>query len=169
MKVNLDKFDILIWMEGCIIGSHLRQKIWSRAIDEFYEKLSDSERNFIFHYGVRDLWSKATGFKRAEFMQFIARFNPANQYVPVLKEGVDKKLMIKNLPESSYLFDEKQFIDSTRFCDPDSFVFVKDLSRLTVYLKDYKHLLYEIESKIKFDGESSKIVDTFQDKNNEIF
>lgn len=56
MKIDLDKFELLYYLEGCARGSHLRQGVWRRFIDEFYDKLTVEERLFLFHYSVRDLW-----------------------------------------------------------------------------------------------------------------
>lgn len=88
MKIELDKFELLYYLEGCARGSHLRQGVWRRFIDEFYDKLTVEERQFLFHYSVRDLWSifnepyssDSSHYGRDDFNMFISRFNPYNQY-----------------------------------------------------------------------------------------
>lgn len=34
MNINIDKLELLDLCEGCSIGSHLRQGIWERCIDD---------------------------------------------------------------------------------------------------------------------------------------
>lgn len=88
MKIDLDKFELLYYLEGCARGSHLRQGVWRRFNDEFYDKLTVEERQFLFHYSVRDLWSifnepycsDSSHYGKDDFNMFVSRFNPYNQY-----------------------------------------------------------------------------------------
>ena len=87
MKIDLDKFELLYYLEGCARGSHLRQGVWRRFIDEFYDKLTAEERLFLFHYSVRDLWPifnepycGGSHYGKDDFNMFVSRFNPYNQY-----------------------------------------------------------------------------------------
>ncbi len=87
MITDLSKFELLHFLEGCSIGSHLRQGVWQRCIDEFYDKLDYNERNFIFHYSVRDLWDKMVHSDKdqyprcgeEDFLAFIDCYNPARR------------------------------------------------------------------------------------------
>lgn len=89
MTTNLDWHDIIYLMEGCAGGSHLRQGIWQRAVDEFWKKLSDDERKVIYWIAKRDITERffyelhgepQTSFGYDDFAEFLARFNPSNQY-----------------------------------------------------------------------------------------
>lgn len=102
MKVDIDKYDLLYWLEGCGRGSHLRQGIWQRAVDEFYDKLSPNERLVVYVYAKRDLTeifvpkklrdgSTYQSVGHEDFFQFLARFNPANQYKVHIKGKADGK------------------------------------------------------------------------------
>ncbi len=96
MLANLSPFDILNWMHGCAIGSHLRQDIWRRAADEFYAKLTPRQRLTVYIFAKRDLTPiflphKAYGEEiphvaHDDFFHFLARYNPANQYLVRTKD-----------------------------------------------------------------------------------
>lgn len=83
MKIELGRFELLYLLEGCARGSHLRQGIWERAVNEFYGKLSEEEREVVYMYAKRDLTGIFSDghFGSGYFFNFLARFNPANQYV----------------------------------------------------------------------------------------
>ena len=99
MKIDLDKFELLYYLEGCARGSHLRQGVWKRFIDEFYDKLTIQERLFLFHYSVRDLWqifnepycSGGSHYGKDDFNMFVSRLNPYNKYnITVSNDGSTK-------------------------------------------------------------------------------
>ena len=99
MKIDLDKFELLYYLEGCVRGSHLRQGVWRRFIDEFYDKLTVEERLFLFHYSVRDLWqifnepycSGGSHYGKDDFNMFVSRLNPYNKYnITVSNDGSTK-------------------------------------------------------------------------------
>lgn len=148
MIINLSRFEILEWMEGCLMGSHLRQGIWDRAINEMYTNLDDDQRNFIFHYAVRDFWDRAK--KRSYvweegFEQFIARFNPDAQYK--LKEGCS--LPDNQKAEQPFMYQRRLYVNRNRFYTTEAaYMFEKDNSRLDLYWEKYRSLYYEISKKL---------------------
>lgn len=126
MLVNLDKFELLNYINGCAIGSHLRQGIWKRCVDEFYGKLIDKERAFIYEYSLRDFWEimarakypdvnkEHTKFGFEDYKKFLACYNPDNRY-HVKYEGVTAdKRRIKDEADV-YLYEERYWIDFQRF------------------------------------------------------
>ena len=54
MKIDLDKFQILYYLEGCAHGSHLRQGCWHQMID-LYPQFTQKERDFLYTYAKRDI------------------------------------------------------------------------------------------------------------------
>lgn len=140
MIVNLDRFELLYFIEGCLIGSHLRQDIWSRCINEFYPKLSDEDRNFVFHYSVRDFTGRVRRDYKNDFDKFISRFNPDNQYKVGVRGGYTlDAFKYKDEYYTSYsTIINSDFITNTE----------KDNNRLEKYYDTYKHLLYEVTNKV---------------------
>lgn len=91
MNINIDKFELLYWLEGCAHGSHLRQGIWQRCIDEFYDKLSSEQRLWLYTYAKRNItecYLREDHYGRNDFFKFLACYNPANRY-NVTVEGND--------------------------------------------------------------------------------
>ena len=113
MKTTLTKFDILYLCEGCAIGSHLRQGIWARCIDEFFAKLSDDEREWLYTYAKRDLthnFIREGSCGRGDYFKFLSRFNPANRYMVVVEGDVGGK-HCKQIVDA-FKWDRKFWIDS---------------------------------------------------------
>lgn len=125
MQTNLDQFDILHWMEGCAIGSHLRQGIWERAIDEFFPKLTQRQRETIYTYAKRDLSRNFTSFDGIPhyaadiFNQFLARYNPANQYRVTAEREGEKET------SDAYKWKGKYYISSKVWISPDYITEIK--------------------------------------------
>lgn len=115
MQTNLNQFDILHWMEGCAIGSHLRQDIWDRAIDEFWPKLTEGQRETIYTYAKRDLSrhfeSDLKQYAADHFNQFLARYNPANQFDVTLRIGEKEEHI------NAYKWQGLLFTGSRAMCD----------------------------------------------------
>lgn len=127
MLVNLDKFELLYFINGCAIGSHLRQGIWKRCVDEFYGKLNDKERAFIYQFSLRDFWEimamakypnvnkEYPRFGFDDYKKFLACYNPNNRY-NVKFEGVPEgKKKVKKEEANAYLYDGKYWIDFQRY------------------------------------------------------
>ena len=113
MKTNLSEFEILYLCEGCAIGSHLRQGIWERCIDEFFAKLSDDEREWLYTYAKRDIthnFIREGTCGRGDYFKFLARFNPANRYMVAAEGDVGGKHIKKNI--DAFKWDGKFWIDS---------------------------------------------------------
>lgn len=87
MLVNLDKFELLNYINGCAIGSHLRQGIWQRCVDEFYDKLNDKERAFIYEISLRDFW---------EIMARAKSVHPCERIIPHYHSSLLSSLIPKS-------------------------------------------------------------------------
>lgn len=134
MKTDLSDFDILTWLEGCAAGSHLRQGIWQRAVDEFYPKLSPTERMFLFTYAKRDITGNYiprkdyTPVGSEDYFNFLARYNPANQFKVSLEGMVDGKRSKETV--NAYFFNGNYHIKFNQFC---ALEFVKDVQPIGEY------------------------------------
>lgn len=126
--VRMDVFDLLDWMDGCAGGSHLRQGIWPRAIDRFFKKLNLSEREKIYTYAKRDLLERFVPRVRPsctiinpglkEFLQFLSRYNPNNQYVVELEAEKGGKLQKDTA--FAYKYEDSYYINSQEYCAPEA-------------------------------------------------
>lgn len=152
MKLDLDKFELLYYLEGCARGSHLRQGVWSRCIDEFYDKLNDKERNFVFHYSVRDLWpifneaypNGSYHIGREDFNMFIARFNPYNKYHLVCSNG-------DAIEEADcFWYDGRFHINYSRIAADEYIKSIEweGLISSEQYDNDYRHLSYDTDGRV---------------------
>lgn len=155
MTTNLDWHDILNWMDGCSIGSHLRQGIWDRAIDEFYPKLSSEERKNIYTLAKRDLLNRYMDIDNKhvdlnrpgarEFLHFLARFNPANQHMVMVQDDTKQheltvsyktREIVKAFLDIDANGLKRYYVGSNRICAPE-------------YIKKVKH---QIEPYTECDG-----------------
>lgn len=125
MIVNLDRFELLNFLEGCSIGSHLRQGVWSRCVNEFYEKLNESDRDFVYQISKRDLWQHLSGgvkypnvrdeYKRfgfEEFKRFLACYDKDNRYYVVVSGVIKGKVETEFV--NAYKYEGKYWIDFSR-------------------------------------------------------
>ena len=89
MKIDLDRHQILYYLEGCARGSHLRQGCWHDMIN-LYPKMTQDVRDYIYTYAKQDydsgykVWAIGT---KEEFLQrrlaiqaAVRRCQVANRY-----------------------------------------------------------------------------------------
>lgn len=152
MKIDLDKFELLYYLEGCARGSHLRQGVWRRFIDEFYDKLTVEERLFLFHYSVRDLWNifnkpycdGSFHYGKDDFNMFIARFNPYNKYsVTVSNDDLTKTF-------ECFWFDGNFYTGFNRLINNE---YIKNVEwsgkeDSEIYENKYGHLKGEVDKRV---------------------
>lgn len=152
MKIDLDKFELLYYLEGCARGSHLRQGVWRRFIDEFYDKLTVEERLFLFHYSVRDLWqifnepycSGGSHYGKDDFNMFVSRLNPYNKYnITVSNDGSTKVF-------DCFWFDGNFYTGFNRFINNE---YIKNVEwsgneDSEIYENKYGHLKGEVEKRV---------------------
>ena len=94
MLINLDRHQILYYLEGCAHGSHLRQGCWHDMI-ALYPKMDQGTRDFLYKYAKRDIAplfgrSFADGFRHVgaeDFDQFLACFDKDNRYMVTATDG----------------------------------------------------------------------------------
>lgn len=95
MLIDLDKFQLLYYLEGCARGSHLRQGCWRDMID-LYPKMEQDMRDFLYTYAKRDIApifaSPSDGVGRPvgadDFDMFLDCFDHNNHYmVTAEKDG----------------------------------------------------------------------------------
>ena len=126
--LKLDRFQLMWLAEGAIGKSHLRWDVYPMFVNDVWPQLTESEREAIFTYIKRDSsWhfnnERPHGDETAKqyFLQMLARFNPANQYVVTLKEGRKKAIVVND----AYYFDGKYYVGWQRYCAPEYIVKVE--------------------------------------------
>lgn len=126
MKIDIDKFDLLNWLEGCSIGSHLRQGIWRRCIDEFYSKLTAQERLWLYTYAKRDItdrYKDKSSCGREDFFKFLACYNPANRYTVIAEGIIDGKKQKQRV--KAFRFQGDFWVSYQRYIAPEYVKLVK--------------------------------------------
>ena len=94
MLINLDRHQILYYLEGCARGSHLRQGCWHDMIN-LYPKMTQDVRDYIYTYAKRDIApifdrSSSYGYRHVgaeDFDQFLACFDRDNRYLVTAQVG----------------------------------------------------------------------------------
>lgn len=123
MKIELDIFELFYFIEGCAHGSHLRQGIWRRCVNEFYGNLFRHERDQLFDWFTRLLWKdmcgdtypnvnkewKYTPCGSEDFQRAVACFDKNNRYIVTVKKGRQKET------REAYLFQGKYWVDFSCF------------------------------------------------------
>ena len=125
-KLTLDRFELLWWCEGFVGKSHLRWDGYERMVNDVFPQLSEDERECIYAYVKRDLSWHFEGKYVDEtpheyFKQMLARYNPANQYKVMLKNGNECESVI------AYKWNGKYYTCWNRICNEDFIVHTKHL------------------------------------------
>ena len=129
MIIELDTFELYYLIESCAKGSHLRQGIWMRCVNEFYGKLTQNERDNLFDWFTRLLWQdvcgdkypnvkkeyKSISFGMEDFMRTVACFDKNNRYLLDVSDGKQQQSV------EAYLFENKYWIDFSRFA-PNEYI-----------------------------------------------
>jgi carboxylesterase type B len=96
--LRLDKFSLMYLIEGAVGNSQLRWDIYPKMVNDVWPQLTESEREFIFTYVKRDdSWYFNTEMQHVDetakeyYLQMLARYNPANQWVVTMRKGREKK------------------------------------------------------------------------------
>lgn len=125
--LRLDKFSLMYLIEGAVGKSHLRWDIYPMMVNDVWPQLTESEREFIFTYVKRDdSWyfcdEKQYIDKTAKeyYLQMLARYNPANQFIVTLKNGRKKQVA-----DNAYYWDEKYYVGWQWYCAPENVVKVE--------------------------------------------
>ena len=110
MKIDLDRHQILYYLEGCAHGSHLRQGCWHDMIN-LYPKMDQGTRDFLYAYAKRDIAPlfervSSDGFRPCgaeDFDQFLARFDKDNRYMVTATDGE------RTEREEAYLYNGRYY------------------------------------------------------------
>ena len=123
MLINLDRHQILYYLEGCAHGSHLRQGCWYDMI-KLYPDISQSMRDFLYYYAKRDIapifevgvdGHRPCGAE--DFDQFLACFDKDNWYLVTAKDGIAGINCPAYLFNGKYMVDEQTFINEKYILD----------------------------------------------------
>ena len=123
MLIDLDRHQILYYLEGCAHGSHLRQDCWHQMIN-LYPKFTQEERDFLYTYAKRDIaplfqphhfdHPALDGLRHVgaeDFDQFLACFDKDNHYmVTAEKDG-------KSETKETYLYNGKYYTSHVFYYD----------------------------------------------------
>lgn len=90
MKIEIDKFELLNFIKGAAFGTHNAQGIWERCVNEFYDKLDDGERNFIYHFTMVNaiyviMKLEDDPIAKSDIRKFIECYDPDNRYIVTVK------------------------------------------------------------------------------------
>lgn len=91
----LDKFELVCLLEGCARGSHLRQHIWRRMVEEWIPLMDDKDLDFTWWVCFRDLWgiffkdNNAITYGAEQFLQMLASLN-RNNYFKITSKDTNK-------------------------------------------------------------------------------
>ena len=135
--LTLDRFELLWYVEGFVGGSHLRWSGYETMVDKVYPQLNDDERECIYTYAKRDLANRMSyEFKNNTtayqyWCQFLARYNPANQYKVALENGNEKQTV------DAYKWNNRYYTDWRRYCGGE---FIKSVEQ-----KPFKKCAYTFE------------------------
>lgn len=134
-KLELNRFELLWFVEGFVGGSHLRWDGYETMVDKVYPQLNDDERECIYTYTKRDLaYRMAYDMKENTtayqyWCKFLARYNPANQYVVNIENNSDKQTV------DAYKWNGKYYIDWRCYCADE---YIKSVEQ-----KPFKKCAYE--------------------------
>ena len=120
MLIDLDKHQLLYYLEGCARGSHLRQGCWHDMI-RLYPKMDQSMRDYLYKYAKRDIKpyfdrTFSDGFRPVgadDFDQFLACFNPDNRYMVTLTDGGKTETV------GAYFYRGYMYTDDVQFFDEE--------------------------------------------------
>ena len=111
MLVELDKHELLYYIEGCARGSHLRQGIWQRIVNEFIPKMTEDERDFIWWILRRDIWEiffgKYANYGAQDFLRAMAALHRNNWAKVMASDGKTTECV------DCYRYDGHWWVDFT--------------------------------------------------------
>ena len=98
MKVELNKFQLAYYIQGCVCSAHGRDEIWHRVIQEFIPKLDNREVDFLWWVSFRDFWhnylTSCTGqpdWAAESYLQGLAALNRNNRYMVSASKDIDER------------------------------------------------------------------------------
>lgn len=113
MKVSLDIHEMYYLLEACLRGSHLRSTTILKYVDDWYSLLSPSQRKCLYDWALRLVYDgefkqrpAACGADRI----FMARYNPYNQYLVTVSDGVKTETV------EAFKLDGRYWVKSNRCC-----------------------------------------------------
>jgi len=121
--IRLDRFQLMWLCEGFMGKSHLRWDGYPMMVNDVWPQLNDAERECIYTYVKRDtawLWEHVSALDETPYqywLQLLARYNPANQYIVTLK-GPSSQAGKRTKTEvvDAYFWDGKYYVGWNRYC-----------------------------------------------------
>ena len=99
---TIDFFELAFLAEACIPPNPIaRTMFWQHLTDEYWEQMSDEERDRLFEWLNRNDYYKQSLENEEETQIFHARFDPNNQYMVYTtmdgKDDVNRAFKYKDL------------------------------------------------------------------------
>ena len=99
---TIDFFELAFLAEACIPPNPIaRTMFWQHLTDEYWEQMSDEERDRLFEWLNRNDYYKQSLENEEETQIFHARFDPDNQYMVYTtmdgKDDVNRTFKYKDL------------------------------------------------------------------------
>lgn len=162
MKLSLNKFQLVYYIQGSVRSAHGKDEIWHRVIKEFIPKLTNDEIDFLWWVCFRDFWhdylTSCTGqpdWAAISYLQGLAALNRNNRYMVSASKDIDEKTCL------CYKFQGKYHVvgDNYNRCVAEEYIthveliklhegepnmqdrFVKDWQDLALYEKTPEELL----------------------------
>lgn len=124
MKVTLDTHEMFYLLESCLRGSHLRSGTILRFVDEWYTLFTPKERSALYDWTLRLVYNgefKPFSSACGADIVFMPRYNPDNQYLITLSNGINTMIIDAFKMENGY------WIDSKKRCPEDNITGVEKL------------------------------------------
>lgn len=124
--LNLDWQELLWLCEGAMGKSHLRWGIYDMMVNKVFPQLNEHERECVYTYLKRDtswLWERKSALDDTPYeywLQTLARFNPANQYLVTMKDEGGKEIKV-----DAYMWNNRYYTAWNRYCADEFIVDVK--------------------------------------------
>lgn len=119
MLIDLDKHEMFWLLESAARGSHLRQGLWNKFIDNVFHKLEPDQIRFLHDQckeKLSEFYKKESSVGYEDFHRFLARFDIDNNLYRVKVLNPDTK---KREKYYTYRFLGKYFVSSTQFIAPE--------------------------------------------------
>lgn len=94
--IQIDYHELSILIEACWSGGTiLRASVMQKAVDNWYNLLTPTERNGLYSYANRVLKDRGAIMEMDKEIQeiFFARYNPSNQYNVHVRSGAGDEIL----------------------------------------------------------------------------
>lgn len=119
--IQIDFHELSILIEACWHGGTiLRASVMQKAVDNWYNLLTPTERNGLYSYAERVLKDRGAIMEMDKEIQeiFLARYNPNNQYTVIA--ATDGLSLKQDQVIQAFKWNEKYYINRTTHILPSA-------------------------------------------------